>query len=72
MDTQNLQAFVEVAESKSFSDAAETLHITQPAVSKRIAALEGQLGCKLFDRISRTVQLTEAGRCLLPSGVLFC
>ncbi len=66
MDTQNLQAFVEVAESKSFSDAAETLHITQPAVSKRIAALEGQLGCKLFDRISRTVQLTEAGTALLP------
>lgn len=66
METQNLQAFVEVASSKSFSAAAEALHITQPAVSKRIAALESQLDCKLFDRISRTVQLTEAGTALLP------
>ncbi len=68
MDTQNLQAFVEVANSSSFSLAAEALHITQPAVSKRIAALESQLDCKLFDRISRSVQLTEAGRSLLPQA----
>lgn len=66
MDTQNLQAFVEVAETYSFSEAAEALHLTQPAVSKRIATLESQLDCKLFDRISRTVQLTEAGSALLP------
>ena len=66
METQHLQAFVEVAGSKSFSEAAEALHITQPAVSKRIAALESQLDCKLFDRIGRTVQLTEAGTALLP------
>ncbi len=68
MDTQNLQAFVEVAEGGSFSVAAEALHITQPAVSKRISVLESQLGCKLFDRISRTVQLTEAGAALLPKA----
>jgi len=66
MDTQNLKAFVEVATIRSFSEAAETLHLTQPAVSKRIATLENQLGCKLFDRISRTVHLTEAGLSLLP------
>ena len=66
MDTQNLQAFVAVAGNSSFSEAAEALHITQPAVSKRIASLENQLSCKLFDRISRSVQLTEAGRSLLP------
>ena len=66
MDTQNLRAFVAVAEKKSFSYAAESLHITQPAVSKRIATLESQLECKLFDRIGRTVQLTEAGNALLP------
>lgn len=66
METQHLQAFVEVASSKSFSEAAEVLHITQPAVSKRIAALESQLDCRLFDRIGRTVQLTEAGIALLP------
>lgn len=68
MDTQNLQAFLEVAHAGSFSVAAENLHITQPAVSKRIATLENQLGCKLFDRISRTVKLTEAGRSLLPNA----
>jgi DNA-binding transcriptional LysR family regulator len=66
MDTQNLLAFVKVAENRSFSEAAESLHITQPAVSKRIATLENQLDSKLFDRISRTVQLTEAGAALLP------
>lgn len=65
MDTQNLRAFVAVAEKESFSDAAESLHITQPAVSKRIAVLENQLECKLFDRIGRSVQLTEAGNALL-------
>ena len=68
MDTQNLKAFIEVADAGSFSVAAESLHITQPAVSKRIAALENQLNCKLFDRISRTVKLTEAGLSLLPKA----
>jgi DNA-binding transcriptional LysR family regulator len=68
MDTQNLRAFLEVAHAGSFSMAAETLHLTQPAVSKRIASLESQLDCKLFDRISRTVKLTEAGRSLLPKA----
>jgi DNA-binding transcriptional LysR family regulator len=68
MDTQNLQAFIEIANSGSFSAAAEALHITQPAVSKRIATLEAQLGCKLFDRISRRVQLTEAGNKLRPKA----
>jgi len=66
MDTQNLRAFLLVAESGSFSEAADKLHITQPAVSKRIAQLEGQLDTPLFDRIGRTVNLTEAGHALLP------
>ena len=66
MDTLLLEAFVHVAESGSFSAAAERLHVTQPAVSKRIAQLEDNLGCRLFDRISRTVYLTEAGQELLP------
>jgi DNA-binding transcriptional LysR family regulator len=66
MDTQSLQAFLAVADSSSFSRAAEQLHLTQPAVSKRIATLEGQLGSRLFDRIGRRVTLTEAGRLLLP------
>ncbi|PMR76999.1 LysR family transcriptional regulator [Billgrantia endophytica] len=66
MDTQSLQAFLAVADSASFSRAAEQLHLTQPAVSKRIAVLEDQIGARLFDRIGRRVTLTEAGRVLLP------
>ncbi len=66
MDTQNLKAFVAVARSQSFSMAADKLHITQPAVSKRIHQLEQQLATLLFDRIGRQVSLTEAGRTLLP------
>lgn len=66
MDTQNLQAFLQVAEDNSFSQAAEKLHLTQPAVSKRIALLEQQLDCQLFDRIGRQIGLTEAGQALLP------
>ncbi|QQD16774.1 LysR family transcriptional regulator [Spongiibacter nanhainus] len=66
MDTQSLNAFLAVADAGSFSQAAEQLHLTQPAVSKRIAALERQLNCRLFDRIGRHVNLTEAGAALLP------
>jgi DNA-binding transcriptional LysR family regulator len=66
MDTQLLQAFVAVAEHSSFSNAAEQMHLTQPAISKRIALLESQLDCSLFDRIGRQITLTEAGRALLP------
>ncbi|WP_163575988.1 LysR family transcriptional regulator [Halomonas faecis] len=66
MDTQSLQAFLAVADSGSFSRAAEQLHLTQPAVSKRIAVLESQIDARLFDRIGRRVSLTEAGRVLLP------
>jgi DNA-binding transcriptional LysR family regulator len=66
MDINNLNAFILVAETGSFSEAAEKLHLTQPAVSKRIALLEEQLGAGLFDRIGRVVSLTEAGNALLP------
>jgi DNA-binding transcriptional LysR family regulator len=66
MDTAMLAAFLQVAESRSFSAAAATLHLSQPAVSKRIALLEQRSGRKLFDRIGRRVHLTEAGHTLLP------
>lgn len=66
MDIANLRAFVAVAETRSFSAAAAQLHLTQPAVSKRIAALEDGFAARLFDRIGRTVDLTESGRALLP------
>ena len=66
MDLANLNAFIAVAESGSFSLAGERLHLTQPAVSKRIFSLEEQLGVRLFDRLGRETSLTEAGRALLP------
>jgi len=66
MDIATLQAFTQIAETGSFSNAAEQLHITQPAISKRIASLEQQFNTKLFDRIGRSIQLTEAGRALMP------
>lgn len=69
MDTQHLQAFVAIAETGSFSAAAERLHLTQPAVSKRILILEQQLERPLFNRIGRKVSLTQAGLSLLPSAL---
>ncbi len=69
MDIANLNAFIIVSEQNSFSRAAEHLFITQPAVSKRISALENELNTQLFDRIGKQVQLTEAGRALLPSAL---
>ena len=66
MDIQNIRAFLVVHQTGSFSRAAENLFITQPAVSKRVAALENALGVSLFDRIGKTVQLTEAGAALVP------
>ncbi|OED41277.1 LysR family transcriptional regulator [Endozoicomonas sp. (ex Bugula neritina AB1)] len=66
MDTNSLIAFLAVVDCGSFSEAADKLFLTQPAVSKRISGLEDQLGTSLFDRTSRRVSLNEAGRTLLP------
>ena len=66
MDTSSLHAFLAVADTGSFTGAAEKLFLTQPAISKRIAQLEEQLGARLFDRIGRQIHLTEAGLALLP------
>lgn len=66
MDLASLNAFIAIAETGSFSLAGERLHLTQPAISKRIAGLEQQLKVRLFDRLGREINLTEAGRALLP------
>jgi DNA-binding transcriptional LysR family regulator len=68
LDTEALRAFIIVANSGSFSIAASQLGLTQPAVSKRIAQLESQLGTKILDRVSKKVALNEAGRTLLPKA----
>jgi DNA-binding transcriptional LysR family regulator len=65
MDINQLEVFLAVAQEKSFSRAAETLHRTQPAVSQAIRRLESELGESLFDRSSKDGTLTSAGRVLL-------
>lgn len=65
MNLTSLAVFVAVAENGGFSAAAEQLHLTQPAVSKRIAQLEAELGTRLLDRLGRQVLPTEAGALLL-------
>ena len=61
MDTRQLQAFCAVVERRSFSQAAERLGVTQPAVSLQVRALEKRLGTQLLDRSGRRVEPTEAG-----------
>ena len=61
MDTRQLAAFVAVVEKKSFSQAAERLGVTQPAMSLQIRSLEERLGRRLLDRSGRRVEPTEAG-----------
>lgn len=68
MDLSALRAFTAVAQHTSFSKAAKELFLTQPAVSKRIKALEVDLGTRLFDRVAGAVELTEAGEILLQSA----
>ncbi|MGZ4229348.1 MAG: LysR family transcriptional regulator [Solirubrobacteraceae bacterium] len=62
----HLEAFAAVAERRSFSAAAEQLHIAQPLLSRRIKNLERRLGGELFERSQRRVRITELGQLLLP------
>ncbi len=64
LDIYKIEIFLRVAEEGSFSRAAEQLHMSQPAVSQHILALEQQLGAALFDRSRQGVALTPAGRTL--------
>ena len=68
MDTRQLQAFCAVVEKRSFSQAAEKLGVTQPAVSLQVRSLEQRLGQTLLDRSGRRVEPTEAGRRLYRSA----
>ena len=69
MELHQLRYFVAVAESGSFSRAAERCHVSQPSLSQQIAKLEGRLGQRLLDRLGRRVQLTGAGRQLLERAL---
>ncbi len=64
MELHQLEAFEGVAAHRSFTRAAEALCLTQPAVTRQIAALEAELKTRLFDRLGKTVELTAAGEAL--------
>ncbi|GAB4056795.1 LysR family transcriptional regulator [Uliginosibacterium sediminicola] len=66
IDFDGIQAFVAIAELGGFGKAAEQLHLTQTALTRRIQKLEDYLGVKLLDRTTRSVALTAVGREFLP------
>lgn len=65
MNKSSLETFIKVAEEGSFSRTGEILHLTQPAISKRIASLEEDFGTLLFERIGKQVRLTPSGEIFL-------
>jgi LysR family hydrogen peroxide-inducible transcriptional activator len=66
MELHQLRYFCAVAGSGSFSRAAEQSHVAQPSLSQQIIKLEEELGARLFDRLGRSVRLTELGKTFLP------
>ncbi len=68
MELRQLRMFVAVAEEGGFSRAADRLHVVQSAVSAGVRTLERELGTALFDRDTRHVELSDAGRALLPEA----
>ncbi|WP_346355662.1 LysR family transcriptional regulator [Azotosporobacter soli] len=68
MDIRNLAYFIEVARQKNFSKAAETLHVSQPSISKAVKDLENRLNVTLFYRSTKYVELTDAGETILEQA----
>ena len=66
MEFHQLRYFCAIADSGGFSRAARLTHVSQPSLSQQIHKLEEELGAQLFDRIGRTIRLTELGRAFLP------
>ncbi|WP_426935575.1 LysR family transcriptional regulator [Pseudomonas fulva] len=68
MNTRFIEAFLQIARLKSFRAAAEHLHLTQAAISNRIASLEEEIGARLFERETRELKLTAVGSRLVDYG----
>ncbi len=68
LSIRHLRVFVAVAQTGSFAEAAQALHLTSPALSLVIKGLEEQAGFKVFDRTTRSVRLTPSGLALLPQA----
>lgn len=68
MEVYQIKVFLEVARNLSFTEAADALNLTQPAVSAKIKSLESELGTDLFYRLGRKIQLTEVGQFLLEES----
>jgi DNA-binding transcriptional LysR family regulator len=66
VELAHVEAFVAILRSGGFTHASASIHLTQPAISRRIALLEQELGAPLFERLPQGVALTEAGRVFLP------
>src|SRR5271156_1165730 len=66
MELQQLRYFCAIADTGSFTRAAQQTHVSQPSLSQQIRKLEDELGARLIDRLGRAVQLTELGREFLP------
>lgn len=66
MEFHQLRYVCAIAETGSFSRAAERCQVAQPSLSQQVLKLEEDLGAKLFDRLGRSIRLTEAGRAFMP------
>jgi len=69
MDIHHLKIFISVYKNKSFTRASEDLHISQPTISEHIKNLENSLGCKLFDRLGRSIMPTAEADILFPKAL---
>lgn len=66
MELSEIEAFITISRAGGFTRAAELLHLSQPAVSRRIELLERELGAPLFERLPAGIRLSEAGQAFLP------